>query len=61
MKEDNNMKKCYNSISCILSALIIVFVLGSVIYDMTVSKPAMRESIEVIRVEVEEINKKIDE
>lgn len=37
--------KCYNSFSCILSVLIIVFVVGSVMWDICITKPAMREDI----------------
>lgn len=60
MKENSTEKQCYNSWSCILSVAIIVFVLGSVIYDMTISKPEMRRNINEIKVEVQEINEKID-
>lgn len=60
MKEQVTEKKCYNSWSCILSVAIILFVLGSVIYDMTISKPEMRKNINEIKVEVQEINEKIN-
>lgn len=53
-------KKCYNSFSCIVSVLIIVFVIGSIIWDMTVSKPTIYNSIEEIKTEVKHINEKID-
>lgn len=58
--ENHNVKKCYNSFSCILSVLIIAFVLGSVIFDLVVSKPETRRSINEIKMDVQEINKKID-
>mgnify|MGYP003545059798 FL=1 len=34
--------------------------LGSIIWDICVTKPAMRESIEDIRVEVKDIHKKLN-
>lgn len=60
MAEQTTGKKCYNSWACSLSVLIIVFLLGSVIYDMTCSKPKMRKSIKQIEVQVQEINSKMD-
>ena len=53
-------RKCYNSFSCVLSVLIILFIVGSIAWDMMVSKPEMRRSIESIRIEVKSINEKID-
>lgn len=53
-------QKCYNSFSCILSVLIIVFVLTSIIWDMLVTKPAIRDSIEQIKTEVQVIHSKLD-
>jgi hypothetical protein len=53
-------QKCYNSFSCILSVLIIVFVLTSIVWDMLVTKPAIRDSIEQIKTEVQVIHSKID-
>ena len=61
MQKNKNTQKCYNSLSCILSLLIIVFVVGAIAWDITVSKPAMRKSIDEIRIEVKNINEKIDE
>lgn len=60
MIDTNQTQKCYNSFSCIGSILIILFVLGSIIWDICVTKPAMRESIEDIRVEVKDIHKKLN-
>lgn len=60
MTEQTSNKKCYNSWACTLSVLIIIFLLGSVIYDMTCSKPKMRKSIKQIEVQVQEINRKMD-
>lgn len=51
--------KCYNSFSCILSVLIIVFVVGSVMWDICITKPAMREDIQEIRTEIKDIHRKI--
>lgn len=53
-------KKCYNSWACCLSVFIIVFILGSVIYDMAYAKPKMNKSIKQIESKVQEINNKID-
>lgn len=60
MIDTNQTQKCYNSFSCIGSILIILFVLGSIIWDICVTKPAMRESIEDIRIEVKDIHKKLN-
>lgn len=59
-KNNNKVGKCYNSVSCILSVLIIVFVIGSIIWDMTVTKPAMRQSIDDIKTEVKVIHSKLN-
>lgn len=58
--ENNKSNKCYNSVSCILSVLIIAFVLGSIGWDIFVSKPEIRNSIEEIRIEVKDIRGKLD-
>jgi hypothetical protein len=50
--QKNQKQKCYNSFSCILSVLIIVFVLTSIVWDMLVTKPAIRSSIDQIKTEV---------
>lgn len=60
MNLSNNSGKCYNSVSCVLSVLIIVFVLGSIIVDLCFTKPAMRQSIDEIKQEVRTINSKLD-
>ena len=59
-KNQNKNQKCYNSFSCILSVLIIVFVLTSIVWDMFVTKPAIRSSIDQIKTEVQIIHSKID-
>ena len=59
-KNQNQTQKCYNSFSCILSVLIIVFVLTSIVWDMFVTKPAIRSSIDQIKTEVQIIHSKID-
>lgn len=53
-------QKCYNSFSCIGSILIIIFVLGTIIWDICITKPAMRDSIDDIRVEVKDIHQKLN-
>lgn len=60
MIDTNQTQKCYNSFSCIGSILIILFVICSIIWDICVTKPAMRESIEDICVEVKDIHKKLN-
>ena len=55
-----NPNKCYNSVSCILSVMLIVFIIGSIIWDLTITKPALRSSIEEIKTEVQIINQKLD-
>ena len=52
--------KCYNSVSCILSVLIIIFVLGSITWDICITKPALRNSIEEIHTEIKDIHHKIN-
>ena len=54
------LKQCYKSVSCVLSVLIIVFVLGSICWDMFVTKPQIRRNIDEIKIEIQNINKKID-
>lgn len=34
--------------------------LGSIIYDMAVSKPAINKNIDEIKVEIQKVNEKID-
>lgn len=58
MRNDSN--KCYNSFSCVLSVLIVVFVLGSIIYDLCYTKPNISKNITEIRAELNIMNKKID-
>lgn len=58
--ETHKTQKCYNSVSCILSVLIIVFVIGAIGWDIFVSKPEIRNSIEEIRIEVKDIRWKLD-
>ena len=53
-------RKCYKSFSCIISMLIIIFVVGAIGWDSFVSKPEMRKSINEIRLEVKDIHQKID-
>lgn len=61
MQDNKNTQKCYNSLSCILSVLIIIFVVGAIAWDITITKPAMRKSIDEIRIEVKNIHEKINE
>ena len=60
--KNNTTPKCYNSFSCIGAILIIMFVLGSIIWDILFTKPAMRIQMENFKVsfEVKNIHEKID-
>lgn len=60
MKDTNSTQKCYNSFSCIGAILIIIFVLGSIIWDICITKPAMRRAIEEIRIEVKDMHNKLN-
>lgn len=53
-------QKCYNSVSCMLSVLIIVFVVGAIGWDIFISKPEIRHSIDEIRIEVKDIHQKLN-
>ena len=59
-KNQNQKQKCYNSFSCIFFFFLIVFVLTSIVWDMFVTKPAIRSSIDQIKTEVQIIHSKID-
>lgn len=52
--------KCWNSVSCIISAAIIVFTLGSVLYDLVITKPEIKESITKIEYNIERINMRLN-
>lgn len=43
-----------------MSVLVIVFIIGAVLWDLFVTKPVLRESINEIKTEVRIINEKID-
>ena len=58
--KNNTTPACYNSFSCIGAILIIMFVLGSIIWDILFIKPAMRQSIDEIRIEVKDIQLEYD-
>ena len=57
---ENISKKCYNSLSCILSVVIIVFIIGAMLFDIFISKPKTRENIAEIKFEIKKINEKIE-
>lgn len=58
--EGKGTVKCWNSFSCIASVVIIVFTLGSVLYDMIITKPQMKESINKIEYNIEKINRRLE-
>lgn len=51
--------KCYNSVSCILSVALIVFILGSIVWDNFVTKPKIQREINEIKTEIKNINMKL--
>lgn len=61
MTDIKNPQKCYNSLSCVLSVFIIIFVVCAIGWDIMISKPAMKKSIDEIRIEVKGIHEKIDD
>ena len=52
--------KCYKSLSCIISIFIIVFIIGSIFYDLCYSKPKIRGDIEEINREIQIIDNRIN-
>lgn len=62
--QDGNMIssiKCYKSMPCILSVLIILFISGAIIYDLVFAKPKMERNIYNINAEITNINKHIEQ
>lgn len=53
--------KCYNSFSCVASVLVIVFILGSIMWDLLVTKPQIRQSIAEIKIELKGIRSTLNE
>lgn len=54
-------KKCYNSVSCVLSVLLIAFMIGAVLFDFCVSKPQTNKAIKEINIEIKHINEVISQ
>ncbi len=52
--------KCYKSISCIISVLVIIFIFGAVIYDLVWTKPELRSNIKEMKTQIIEINHNIN-
>lgn len=52
--------KCYNSLSCVLSVLVIVFILGSIIWDIFFTRPEIKDSLTDIKKELVQLGNKID-
>lgn len=57
---NQNGVKCYKSLSCIISILVIVFIFGAIIIDLAWTKPSIRQNISEINKELSIINKQID-
>lgn len=55
----NEGVKCYKSVSCIISMLIIAFVFCAILYDLVWSKPQIGRDISAIRTEVRDLNSQI--
>ena len=56
----NNGVKCYKSASCMISIFIILFIFGSIVYDLCYSKPKIREDIRQINTEIKMIDERIN-
>ena len=56
----SNGVKCYKSASCIISIFIILFIFGSILYDLCYSKPKIREDISNINTEIRIIDERIN-
>ena len=56
----NNGVKCYKSASCLISIFLIVFIFGSILYDLCYSKPKIREDINQINKEIKIIDERIN-
>lgn len=52
--------KCYKSASCIISIGIIIFIFGSILYDLCYSKPKIRQDINQINQEIQIIDERIN-
>lgn len=59
MANPNEDVKCYKSVSCIISMLIIAFVFCAILYDLVWSKPQISRDISAIRTEVSDLNDQI--
>ena len=57
---NQNGVKCYKSLSCIISDLVIVFIFGAIIIDLAWTKPSIRQDISEINKELVIINSQID-
>lgn len=57
---NQNGVKCYKSLSCIISILVIVFIFGAIIIDLAWTKPSIRQDISEINKELAIINSQID-
>lgn len=57
---NQNGVKCYKSLSCIISVLIIVFIFGAILIDLAWTKPSIRQDISEINKELFIINSQID-
>ena len=58
---NQNGVKCYKSLSCIISILVIVFIFGAIIIDLAWTKPSIRQDISEINKELVIINSQIDQ
>lgn len=61
--EKNNVYpagKCYKSLSCVISIFIIIFIIGSILYDLCYSNPKIRNDIDQINEEIKIIDERIN-
>lgn len=52
--------KCYKSFPCILSILVIIFIVFAILYDFLIAKPKMQHDISNINIEINNINTHIE-
>ena len=57
----DDIPKCYNSVSCIISVLVIVFILGSIVWDILFTRPEIQKSLNDIKTEISTLSVKIDD
>lgn len=57
--EKIKVEKCYNYFSCVLSVAVIIFILGTILWDLFITKPAIKSNMADIKNELVSINNKL--